>query len=310
MLTIFSIPKTFHGNIDTIQRNAIESWTLLEPKCEIILLGDDAGTDIAARDLGVKHIAGVNRNEFGTPLLDHAFELASAESEYPLICYVNADIILMNDLTEAVAKVSAQTSSFLMTAQRWNLDIENRLDFGVGWQANLLQDLSSRGHLNHYTGIDFWVYQKELLSGMPPLAVGRIAFDSWCLYKARAMGADLIDATQMVVSVHQNHDYSHHPDGEIGIGTGIEAQRNRELVGGKPYFFIIKDRTHILTQNGLKVSRDAWRVWRFIRTSQVLNITFPKPVKAMVQTLNYVIDITRDSLILAKRAFKSVKTQI
>ena len=65
---------------------------------------------------------------------------------------------------------------------------------------------------------------------MPPLAVGRIAFDSWCLYRARMKNADLIDSTKVVVSVHQNHDYSHHPDGELGIGTGIEAQRNSEPV--------------------------------------------------------------------------------
>ena len=63
MLTIFTIPKAFNGHIDIIQRNAIKSWTLLEPKCQVILAGDDEGTDLAARDLGVEHIAKLTRNE-------------------------------------------------------------------------------------------------------------------------------------------------------------------------------------------------------------------------------------------------------
>ena len=265
-------------------------------------MGDDEGTDKAAEDLRVKHIPNLNRNEFGTPLLDHAFQLADDEAKYPLICYVNADIILMNDLLEAVNKVKDQTGSFLMTAQRWNLDVAEPLDFGSGWEDRLLLNVSENGHLNHYTGIDFWVYPKGLLQDMPPLAVGRIAFDSWCLYKARMKEADLIDSTKMVVSVHQNHDYSHHPDGELGIGTGIEAQRNRELVGGKPYFFIIKDRTHILTPLGLKRSRDGWRIWRFIRTAQVLPLSAPLPVRLMVNALNNVINAGRDLMVLVARS--------
>lgn len=44
MLTIFSYPKPFKGHIDVIQRNAINSWTLLNPKPEIILACDEEGT--------------------------------------------------------------------------------------------------------------------------------------------------------------------------------------------------------------------------------------------------------------------------
>jgi len=37
MLTLFTIPKAFQGHTGVIQRNAIRSWTLLRPECEIIL---------------------------------------------------------------------------------------------------------------------------------------------------------------------------------------------------------------------------------------------------------------------------------
>lgn len=294
MLTLFTIPKAFKGSINTIQRNAIQSWTLLEPKCEIILLGDDEGTDKAAEDLGVKHIPNVNRNEFGTPLLDSAFQLADSEATYPFVCYINADIILMKNFIEAVKEVQEHSNWFLMTARRWNLEVTNSLDFQNGWEDDLLLEVSSKGWLGHHAEIDFWVYPKGLLNNIPPLAVGRMAFECWCLYKARLMKADLIDSTQVVVSVHQDHDYSHHPSGRLGIGTSIEAQRNRELVGGRPYFFIIRDRTHILTKKGLKRARDGWRLWRGLRTAQVLPSSAPPPVRLILKALNKTIDVGRD----------------
>ena len=60
MLTLFAIPKAFRGEFNQIQRNAITSWTLLEPKPEIILLGDDEGTAEVAKEFGVRHVSGVD----------------------------------------------------------------------------------------------------------------------------------------------------------------------------------------------------------------------------------------------------------
>lgn len=301
MLTIFTIPKAFTGHIDVIQRNAIRSWTLLEPRCQVILVGDDEGTSEAARDLGVKNIPNVKRNEYGTPLLDSAFDLAEAGSSYPLMCHINADIILMNDFMVAVKRLEERSNRFLMTAQRWDLDIDTLLDYGNGWEDGLLKHLSEKGKLSHATGIDFWVYSKGLLDNMPPFAVGRIATESWLLYKTRIKNADLIDSTSAILSIHQNHDYTHHPEGLIGVGTGVEAQRNRELVGGKPYFFTIRDRTHVLTPKELKRARDVWKIWRTLRTSLVLHPGMPIPVKFASILFNGIIDVVRDLIIKVKR---------
>ena len=295
MLTLFTIPKAFVGHIGDIQRNAIKSWTLLRPKCEVILLADDSGTSEVAEELGVKHLPQVNRNEFGTPLLDSAYRLAEQEASYQHLCYINADIVLTSSFVDAATTVMKNSDWFLMTARRWNLDVSGRMDFG---------------RLGRHTEIDFWLYSKGLLSEIPPLAVGRMAFECWCLYKARAMNADLIDATDVVMSLHQNHDYSHHPDGEEGIGTSTEAQRNRALVGGKPYFFVVEDRTHVLTDTGLKRARDIWWLWRSLRPSQVLPVAIPMPARLLVNTLNEVINLTRDLLVAVKRLALRVESII
>ncbi|MQF67522.1 hypothetical protein FIM07_03670 [SAR202 cluster bacterium AD-802-F09_MRT_200m] len=305
MLTLFTIPKAFQGHIGVIQRNAIKSWTLLQPKCQVILLADDEGTAEAAEELGVRHIPDIPRNEFGTPLLNSAFQRAEDEADFPVLCHVNADIILMSDFIEAVHRVKEKCSSFLMTARRRDLDVKSLLEFEEGWEGKLLSDVAENGRLQVPTGIDFWVYTKALLKGMPPLAVGRIATESWLLYKTRIMRADLVDSTRTVISVHQNHDYSHHPNGQAGIGTGVEAQRNRELVGGKPYFFTIRDRTHILTGKGLRRSRDGWRLWRGLRTALVLHPSMPRFFKLAFKVLNGPIDGSRDFLIMARNTIKS-----
>ena len=302
MLTLFTIPKAFQGHISDIQRNAIQSWTLLRPKCEIFLLADDEGTAEAAKELGVRHIANVNRNEFGTPLLDSAYQLAEEAATNSLFCYVNADIILTSNFIEAVENVAEQTDRFMMTARRWSIDMSGRLEFSKDWEHDLLKVVAERGSLGKHTQIDFWAYSKGLLSGIPPLAVGRMAFECWCLHKARAENADLIDSTDVVISVHQNHDYSHHPEGAEGIGRRLEAARNRELVGGKPYFFTIRDRTHILTKNGIKQVRDGWRLWRGLRAAQVLPVSVPLPARLGLTAANKAINAGRDLALAILRA--------
>jgi hypothetical protein len=73
MLTLFAIPKHFRGHIATIQRNAIASWTRLNPRPEIMLFGNEDGAAETARELGLRHFPEVARNEFGTPLLGDLF---------------------------------------------------------------------------------------------------------------------------------------------------------------------------------------------------------------------------------------------
>ena len=76
MLTIFSCPKPFRGHVDITQKNAIRSWLFLDPRPDVILLGNDEGVGETARELGVRHIPDVECNEFGTPLLSSIFEEA------------------------------------------------------------------------------------------------------------------------------------------------------------------------------------------------------------------------------------------
>ena len=94
-LAFYAWPKPFtKPHIATIQRNAIRSWQLLEPRPDILLFGNDPGIAEAARELGVQHIPE------GPPLVDsvpRVKDLAAAAEQLstaPFLCFINADITL------------------------------------------------------------------------------------------------------------------------------------------------------------------------------------------------------------------------
>jgi len=102
-LTILAVPKAFAGHIGVIQRNAISSWTVLSPRPDIRLYGTEDGIAEAAASLGVSHETQIACNEFGTPMLDDLLRRARGFVQTPLLCYVNSDIILLQEFLDAVA---------------------------------------------------------------------------------------------------------------------------------------------------------------------------------------------------------------
>ena len=60
MITVFSVPKPFEGHIGIIQCNAIKSWKKLDPKCEIILYGNEKGVKEIAEKFDLIHIPDIS----------------------------------------------------------------------------------------------------------------------------------------------------------------------------------------------------------------------------------------------------------
>lgn len=254
MLTLFTIPKPFHGHIGVIQRNAIRSWTLL-PDVRIVLLGDDAGTGETARELSIEHRPAVARNEYGTPRLDDLFEQARQCSGTSHLCYVNADIILMSDFVEAARRIMREKKRFLMVGQRTDLDVRDAIEFAPGWEDRLRAEAATQGSLHRPTGIDYFVYHRDCWGRIPPFAIGRFSWDNWLIHRARQMRVPVIDATACVTAIHQNHDYSHARGGAKGARGGPEARENFRLAGGRRLSLTIWDSTHVLTAAGLEPRR-------------------------------------------------------
>jgi len=250
MLTIFSIPKSFIGPIHLIQRNAIRSWLQLEPAPEVMLFGDDEGVAETAHELGIKHIPDVEKNEFGTPLLSSAFSTAQKLSRYDLLMYANADVIFFQDLIEAVSRINKP--SFLMCGRRWDLHVTEEIDFeDADWAGKLKEKIEKEGKRHGLSGKDYFVFVRNTVN-MPGFAVGRPGWDDWFIYDMRSRSIPVIDATEAVTVIHQNHDYSHSKFGQNNRVGGPEWKKNTEVAGGPANMMTLRDADWILTKGGLK----------------------------------------------------------
>lgn len=250
MLTIVTLPKSFIGHINIIQRNAIQSWLKLRPECEVILYGDDDGVAETANELGVKHISSIEKNEFGTPLLSSAFNSAQKLAKNNILMYANSDIIFFQDLIEAVQRIDK--ASFLLCGRRRDLDVREEIEFeSNGWADNLLDKVKNEGRLHGLSGMDYFIFPRNLIN-MPAFAVGRPGWDTWLIYNMRSRRIPVIDATKAVTVIHQNHDFSHSRFGEKKRVGGPEWQKNIEIAGGLTNMLTLRDADWVLEENGLK----------------------------------------------------------
>ena len=263
-----------------IQRNAIKSWTLL-PDVEVILLGEETGLAEAAKELGVKHLPNVARNESGTPLISSMFQLARENSNSELLCIINADMILMPDFVEAAKQAVKLKDKFVLLSQRWDYDIATPLDFAEGWEAGLRESVRKQNQLHRPAGSDFFLFPKSCYQDIPDFIIGRAGWDNWMIYKARSEKWPVIDCTPSVMIVHQNHDYSHLPGGKPHY-EHPDTNENIRLAGGQAAVrYTILDSTHQLADG--KLVRPKMTSARFTRNFELLlrSIFFFLPEKSI-----------------------------
>lgn len=263
LITLFSAPKPFtNPHIAMIQRNAIKSWTLL-PDVDVILLGEEEGLADAASELGVRHIATVERNANGVPLISSMFKLARENSNSDLLCIINADMVLMSDFVEAAKQSVKLKDKFVLLSQRWDLDVTAPLDFSGDWSRGLRSKVNGQGQLHRPAGSDFFLFPRSCYADIPTFTIGRAGWDNWMIYKARKENWAVIDCTPSVMIVHQNHDYSHLPGAKPHYDHP-ETNENIRLAGGQANVrYTILDSTHQLV--GDTLARPKMTSLRFTR---------------------------------------------
>jgi hypothetical protein len=259
MLTFFSTPKPFTGHSAVIQQNALRSWRLLHPELEVILFGNDAGAAEVCRELNLLHEPYVERKEDGTKSLRYIFNRAQDMARYSRLCYVNCDIVLTDDFLHALDTVSRWQERFLMVGRRWDLDVTEELDFSsFDWAKALVRRAHNEGFQRLPRNVDYFAFSRNLYREIPDLVIGRNWWDHWLVWRASTLGAPVVDVSEVVCAVHQNHDYSYHPQGSQGVCLDEGTFRNMENAGGKWHLHTIEDANYRLTANGLEINRFYW----------------------------------------------------
>jgi hypothetical protein len=268
ILTLFTTAKPFDGHSAVIQRNALASWTRLHADVEVILFGDDAGAAQIARELGLRHEPHVERNRFGSKRLDYMFARAREIARYDVLCYCNCDILLLPEFCEALGKVREGHARFLMVGRRWDTEVREALDFSdAAWGTRAKELARKQGVQQPAWSIDYFAFRRGLYAEMPALVIGRVWWDHWLVWKARAEGAAVVDASEVVMAIHQNHDYGYHPLGARGVWTDEQAMENYELAGGQWHLLTMDDATFVLGADGERANwKRLWApYWRYAR---------------------------------------------
>ena len=170
--------------------------------------------------------------------------MARQISTSPLLAYVNADILLTPQFVTIATQVYCQFKQFLIVGQRYDLDLQQPLDFSPGWDSRLLADVQTSGRLHPPAGSDYFIFPRTCFTDLPNFAIGRAGWDNWMIYHARTQRMPVVDATSAITVIHQDHDYSHLPNGQPHYRLP-ESSENLRLAGGRRTVFTLMDADYV-----------------------------------------------------------------
>jgi hypothetical protein len=205
MISLFSTCKPFgqDPHIDVIQRNAITSWALLKPDVRPMLIGNDPGVRDICHELGIYFVSHVERAD-NTPLVRSLWSQAQELHMGDIFAYVNSDIILLPDFSDAVEAVAAQYEEFMVVGRRWNTTISEPIDFDGDWEHSVRLAMA-HGTLYAECAMDYFVWRGDWWGDIPDYAVGRYVWDNWLLWKPLSIDVPVVDCTDSITAVHQSH---------------------------------------------------------------------------------------------------------
>ena len=232
MLTLFFVPKAFEGNFAIIQENAIKSWiSVIKPRPQIILLGNEKGAKDVCIKYNLIHISHIEKNNFGTPLLNDIFNKAQDRASNNIMLYINSDIILTDDLDKIASKLVQKTQRISCIRKETRIANKQINKFQIGLAKTLFKRCNEN-NLKNSAWLDYFIFTKGIFGDIPPFALGRTFWDKWLMWQAANQGYPVIDITENIYAIHQSHGYSYRGKSTQSIWEGKEAVENIRLAGG------------------------------------------------------------------------------
>jgi hypothetical protein len=165
--------------------------------------------------------------------------LSRETSSSPFLGIINADILLFPDMLKAIRAVLGKFRKFLLAGQRWDMKVTDRIT-GSDQFKELQRKIHSEGILHPPMGSDYFIFPRECYLEIPDFAIGRAGWDNWFIFKSRFEGRPVIDCSNDITIVHQNHDYRHLPGGQPHYRLP-ETRENVERGGGEHTIFTLFD---------------------------------------------------------------------
>ena len=267
MITFITTPRYFKGIFKNIQTNAISSWLNIIGDKEILLFDVEKPLDEIKKHNNVIIINDIKVNSFGTPLISDLLCKGQHLGKGPIFCFINCDIILPHNFLQTAIICQNKFNKFLMIGHRNDLEFNNEVDFSDSNQENKFWEYAKKNAKKHGSwGIDYFVFTSGVWETIPDFAIGRFMYDNWLIWQARRNRIPVIDASNDIMAIHQNHGYfTKGFSGEKSVREGKEAEENKRLFGNA-WNFSIQDSTHEIREGKIRLKNNpnerSWYLYR------------------------------------------------
>jgi hypothetical protein len=174
-------------------------------------------------------------------------------------------------------------NKFLLTTRRYDIIIAELINDNLHEKIKSIRDQIITTYSGRKPkGADLFVFGKGLFDDIPPFAIGRLVWSRWLIYKGLSQGIPVIDATEVLTVIHQQHSYVHITESSVQNAflkgkTGYDAvvlsrDYNHNLtLGGPAAYFSEDDCDYILTRHGLSKRTDIQFLVRQLFKMPLLN---------------------------------------
>ncbi|MBA65882.1 MAG: hypothetical protein CMG55_08795 [Candidatus Marinimicrobia bacterium] len=235
MITIFCTPKNFEGIFDVIQKNAIRSWRKVSSEIEIIIFGDSFGAKEIASEVNGIYYPKIKCSKNGVPFLSDLFDKANKISVNDTLMFINADIIIPKNIFDPIKIIRNQFQNFLSVGSRWDLDVDQSINFEKEDIVKLFWEKANNYSVRSSpAAIDYFIFNKNSIKKIPDFVIGRPGYDNWLLWYARRNLIPLIDLSNEIRVIHQNHHFNfHNIKQDPKIYYEEDGLNNRKIHGNK-----------------------------------------------------------------------------
>lgn len=247
MLTMFTTCRPFDDDyIAACQRYALQTWSLIDPKPEVIISGNDAGVKDIAKEFGAVHLPDTSQTRFGTPSLSNIFQDATKKASRDVLMYTNADMLYLDDVVPAIkAVLDADFEKWLIVGGRWDIDPHGHKPWPIGkdgWQDHMRAFVREHGSFHGGGAIDYFIHTPGVFGNIPKtLSIGAWRWDNWMIWKALQEGVTVIDASAAIFAIHLAHPKVGARENQIAVDANRKETQGKICTTGNSGYIMTAD---------------------------------------------------------------------
>ncbi|XP_033735980.1 uncharacterized protein LOC117324302 [Pecten maximus] len=204
ILTLFTSWKD-EKHVQEVHKKTLANWSRFLPKFNLVMFTNDSVVSAQAKDYGWTTYPIMHHAAGGAPVLKTMFQTVISNINSTFYGYANSDILFTDALSDSLyliaEKFKSPTSVFIsgIRTNVMNVSLKEAASF-----PNIAAAATVRGKLFEIHSADYFLTTKWFpWADIPPLVIGRRAYDNYIISHARKIKATVIDATETIPAIHQ-----------------------------------------------------------------------------------------------------------